>query len=192
MFCREGMNDFIAKPIEIRIMVDKVRQWLPVEKIKKVSLICDAHDNKPQISEPIVVGDLDIDLAMGLLVNEELFWKTLKVYYRSIQKKAETIKAMEEQEDWTGYTIEVHALKSASKQIGAVSLSEKAAALEKAGNARDVAAIHRDTDEMLEQYLSYLPVLEPFCAEEEEDEAGKEDISNGTLKEYFARMRAAV
>ena len=168
MFCREGMNDFIAKPIEIRIMVDKVRQWLPVEKIKKVSLICDAHDNKPQISEPIVVGDLDIDLAMGLLVNEELFWKTLKVYYRSIQKKAETIKAMEEQEDWTGYTIEVHALKSASKQIGAVSLSEKAAALEKAGNARDVAAIHRDTDEMLEQYLSYLPVLEPFCAEEEE------------------------
>ena len=148
MFCREGMNDFIAKPIEIRIMVDKVRQWLPVEKIKKVSLICDAHDNKPQISEPIVVGDLDIDLAMGLLVNEELFWKTLKVYYRSIQKKAETIKAMEEQEDWTGYTIEVHALKSASKQIGAVSLSEKAAALEKAGNARDVAAIHRDTDEM--------------------------------------------
>lgn len=194
MFCREGMNDFIAKPIEIRVMVDKVRQWLPVEKIRKVSLISDGQEagGKRQSTEPIVVGDLDIDLAMKMLVNEDLFWKTLKVYYRGIKKKAEVIRTMVEMEDWAGYTIEVHALKGASKQIGAVSLSEKAAALEKAGNARDVAAIHKNTDEMLEQYLSYLLVLEPFCAEEEEDEAGKEDISDSMLKEYFAKMTAAV
>ena len=99
---------------------------------------------------------------------------------------------MEEQEDWTGYTIEVHALKNSSKQIGAIELSEKAADLEKAGNARDIATIHRDTDEMLEKYLSYLPVLEPFCADNEEEEAEKKDISESIRKDCFSKMRAAL
>lgn len=192
MFCREGMNDFVAKPIEIRIMVDKVRQWLPVEKIQKTKLVYDMADKEEKSSEPIVVGDLDTKLAMGFFGSEKLFWKTLKVYYNSIEKKANTIKAMVENKDWTGYTIEVHALKSASKQIGAVSLSRKAAAMEKAGNARDSKAIHSHTDEMLKQYLGYLSVLEPFCAEEEEDEAQKKQVSKEILEQHFERISAAI
>lgn len=192
MFCREGMNDFVAKPIEIRIMVDKVRQWLPVEKIQKTKLVYDVADREQESSEPIVVGDLDTKLAMGFFGSEKLFWKTLKVYYNSIEKKANTIRTMVEEKDWTGYTIEVHALKSASKQIGAVSLSKKAAAMEKAGNARDSEAIHKHTDEMLKQYLGYLSVLEPFCAEEEEDEAQKKQISKEILEQNFERISAAI
>lgn len=192
MFCREGMNDFVAKPIEIRIMVDKVRQWLPVEKIQKVKLVYNSADKKPKSSEPIVVGDLDTKLAMGFFGNEDLFWKTLKVYYRSIEKNANAIKTMKENGDWAGYTIEVHALKSSSKQIGAVSLSQKAAAMEKAGNARDSEAICKHTDEMLKQYLDYIPILEPFCAEEEENDANKADISKETLQAYFANMEMAI
>ena len=119
MFCREGMNDFIGKPIEIRILVDKVRQWLPVEKIQKAKMLYNAADadKKPRRQEPIVVGDLDVETAMKFFVNEDLFWKTLKVYYRSIEKKVQAIKTMVEQKDWTGYTIEVHALKSSSKHV---------------------------------------------------------------------------
>lgn len=194
MFCREGMNDFIGKPIEIRILVDKVRQWLPVEKIQKAKMLYNAADadKKPRRQEPIVVGDLDVETAMKFFVNEDLFWKTLKVYYRSIEKKVQAIKTMVEQKDWTGYTIEVHALKSSSKQIGAISLSEKAAAMEKAGNARDSTAIREGTEEMLKQYLEYLSVLEPFCAEEEEDEASKKDISQEKLEGCFDKMSSAV
>lgn len=194
MFCREGMNDFIGKPIEIRILVDKVRQWLPVEKIQKVKMPfhLSETDREPKRLEPIVVGDLDVETAMKFFVYEDLFWKTLKVYYRSIEKKAQTIRDMLEKKDWTGYTIEVHALKSSSKQIGAISLSEKAAAMEKAGNARDSAAIREGTEEMLRQYLEYLTVLEPFCAEEEEDEAQKKQISKETLMDCFDRLSAAI
>lgn len=194
MFCREGMNDFVGKPIEIRILVDKVRQWLPVEKIQKVKMLYNAADidKKPRRQEPIVVGDLDVEAAMKFFVSENLFWKTLKVYYRSIEKKVQTIREMVEQKDWTGYTIEVHALKSSSKQIGAISLSEKAAAMEKAGNARDSAAVREGTEEMLRQYLEYIPVLEPYCAEEEEDDSSKKDISQEALERCFANMSSAV
>lgn len=133
-----------------------------------------------------------MDFAIDFLVSEELFWKVLKVFYRSIDKKVKLIRKLVEQEDWTGYTVEVHALKNAAKQIGALSLSEKAAALEIAGNARDITVIYRDTDEMLEQYLGYLPVLEPFCIEEEEDEAGKEEISGAIILECFRNMQTAL
>ncbi|MCM1102089.1 MAG: PocR ligand-binding domain-containing protein [Clostridium sp.] len=191
MFCREGMNDFVAKPIEIRMLVSKVKQWLPVEKITKV------HNMPGEASgihkkTDIKVGDLDTAFALKVLGGESLFWTVLKVYYNSIEKKAKLIKSMEEQEDWPGYTIEVHALKSASKQIGAMELSEKAAALERAGNARDSATIHRCTDEMLQQYLAYLSVLEPFCVEEVEAEEDKEEMSLNVLRECFVEMRTAL
>ena len=123
--------------------------------------------------------------------SEALFWSILKVYYRTIEKKAKTIKELEEAENWKDYTIEVHALKSSSRQIGATSLSEKAAALEKAGNAQDSVFIHRRTDEMLEQYLNYLPVLEPFCSDQKKETA-KKVSSKDRLLERFARMRAAM
>ncbi|MDE7299672.1 MAG: PocR ligand-binding domain-containing protein [Lachnospiraceae bacterium] len=190
MFCREGMNDFVAKPIEMRILAAKVRQWLPVEKIQKVYSAA-SSEQPEKAAEPIVIGDLDVKYAMGIISNEELFWKVLKVFYRSIDKKVRLIKALEEQEDWINYTIEVHALKNAARQIGAIQLSDRAAALEKAGNARNSEVIHRQTDEMLEQYSGYLSVLEPFCAEEEEEE-GKQSISREELADCFRKLQAAV
>lgn len=191
MFCREGMNDFVAKPIEIRMLAAKVKQWLPVEKIQRV------FDNrnsgkKEKENTSIEVGDLDVKSAVKLLVSEELFWKVLTVFYRGIDKKARLIQMLVEQENWTDYTVEVHALKNAARQIGAISLSEKAAALEIAGNARDLETIYRDTDAMLTQYLGYLPVLEPFCAEEEENEEGKDEISETVLRECFRDMEDAL
>lgn len=190
MFFRAGMNDFVAKPIEVRMLVSKVKQWLPVEKLKKLHNISTGSSTAKHTK--IKVGDLDTAFAIKFIGDEALFWTVLKVYYRSIEKKAKLIKSLEEQENWTSFTIEVHALKSASRQIGAMSLSEKAASLERAGNARDSAAIHRDTDAMLEQYLAYLPVLEPFCAEEDENLQDKERISPDILRDCFAGMRKAL
>ena len=70
-------------------------------------------------------------------------------------------------------------------------MSEKAAALEKAGNARDLNFIHRRTDEMLQQYREYLTVLEPFCTDKEETE-DKDEISEAALRDFFSEMRVAL
>lgn len=191
MFCREGMNDFVAKPIELRMLVAKVRQWLPVEKIEKDLDMATANmSTKKEEKADIVVGDLDVKFALEFLVSEALFWKVLKVFYNSIDKKVKLIKSLEEQEDWTNYTVEVHGLKNSAKQIGAISLSEKAAKLEKAGNSRDAWLIHTTTDEMLEQYSNYEPVLAPFCRDEEDLE--KKDISGEELRRCFDEMKEAV
>lgn len=188
MFLEEGMNDFVPKPIELKNLISKVAMWLPVEKIEKTdTLIISSQGDETETS----VGDLDTASAVKLLGSKELFWTVLKDYYRVIEKKAALIKEYEKNEDWAAYTIEVHALKSASKQIGAISLSEQAAAMEKAGNARSSKLIHECTNEMLDHYLSYLSVLEPFCREKE-TESTQGEITETALLVFFRDMRDAI
>ena len=91
----------------------------------------------------------------------------LKDYYRVIKQKAELIKKYEQQEDWHAYTIETHALKSASRQIGATDLAESAARLELAGSRQDAALIHEQTVSLLHDYLQYQSILQPYFQKEE-------------------------
>lgn len=189
MFCREGMNDFVAKPIELRMLAAKVRQWLPVEKIRKLYRKGNT-DGAQRGTADIVIGDLDVQYALGILSSEKLFYKVLKVFYHGIEKKVKLIRTLLEQSDWPDYTIEVHALKNAARQVGAIALSEKAAAMEKAGNARDTALIRGQTEEMLAMYGAYLPVLAPLF--EEQEEGGKEEISAQALNGCFLKLSEAV
>ena len=193
MFLSEGMNDFIAKPIEVRVLINKVRQWLPDEKIQKAVEKEDGQQTEEETRKiPETIGDLDIKAAMDLLRSEKLFWKVFYDYYRVIHSKSATIEHFRETKDWAAYTVEVHALKSASKQIGAMRLSEMAAELEKAGNTRDIDKIMKYTDEMLTKYRSYEAVLAPLFPETQEDESDKEEITVEKLNEFFTRLREAM
>ncbi len=190
LFIEEGMNDFIAKPIEMRTMVNKLRTWLPKEKLKKVSGKSD--EILQQETKTIKIDGLDTEAALRMLGSERLFWAVLKDYYQAIEKKARLIKESERIEDWSRYTIEVHALKSASRQIGAIALSEKAARLEQAGNEKDAVLIHQCTNEMLEQYMQYIDILKSYFVTEEKDKSSLKLITNEELERFFGEIREAL
>lgn len=190
LFLRAGMNDFVAKPIELRLIVSKVRQWLPQNKIIRQTL--NSNSQGAEESQVPIIGDLDTKRAIKLLGSESLFWTVLKEFYRVIMEKALLIRNYEKEENWEQYTIEVHALKSASKQIGAMELSEKAARLEKAGNEKDANTIHISTDDLLKQYGAYISVLEPFCGEREDPNIQKEPITKEILLSQFEILSTAV
>ena len=61
--------------------------------------------------------------------------------------------------DWENYGILVHALKSTSKMIGALALSETAAALETASGRMDLDALRQIHPEMMKQYFALQEVL---------------------------------
>lgn len=201
MFIEEGMNDFVAKPIEVRMLVPKIKQWLPKSKIKRAGAgkrtkrTTDKeavnHSTASQASTIHIEG-LDTEIALSLLGTEKLFWSVLKDYYRAIPKKLENIKKFEAEEDFKNYTIEVHALKSSSKQIGAIELSDKALALEKAGNEQDAATIHANTDELLALYQKYRDILKPYFPEEEKKNEGSTPITPEILATAFTHMVAAI
>ena len=61
--------------------------------------------------------------------------------------------------DWKNYAILVHALKSTSKTIGAIPLSETAAELESAANREDAAQIQSMHVGMMQTYSSLTDTL---------------------------------
>jgi len=197
MFISEGMNDFVTKPIEMRIIVAKLRKWLPPEKIEKLRKknqgprTSQQTEVSSQMPTAIVIEGLDVQKAMSFLGNEELFWSVLKEYYRVIDKKCALIQEYEQKEMWREYTVEVHALKSASRQIGATDLAHTAEQMEAAGNAENAALIHKITPGMLEEYMFYKGILAPYFTKETEAQSGKA-ADQDEIRKLFAAMEDAM
>lgn len=194
MFIREGMNDFVPKPIEMKVICAKLKQWLPPHKIKRrdeEDMIPRETDEKDGGQELSIEG-LDVEAAMALVGSKKLFFAVLEDYYFVIDKKSALIKEYEQQEKIREYTIEVHALKSASRQIGAMKLAELAERMENAGNAGDVELIHACTDEVVEQYRRYKTILAPYCEKPEEDIEEGWEFDREVLKSLAKRMQDAL
>ena len=185
MFIKAGMNDFVAKPIDVRTLITKLKEYIPSDKIK----VGEAHATASEAKEIPVIGDLDTQTAITMIGNETLFFKILKEYYRVINAKADKIRESYSKEDWETYTIDVHALKSSSKQIGAMELSEMAADLEQAGKDRNIDYIREHTEHALEKYLAYEPVLAGLFAEEENAE-NAEDKPEADKNELLALIES--
>ena len=191
MFIKEGMDDFVAKPIELKTIISKVQQWLPKEKI----IISDTV-NTEITQEPLPeISDLDVEQAVKRLGSIKLFNKVLLEFHHTISKKCETIEDYIRNKDWNGYTIEVHALKSSARQIGAIELSELAANLEKSGKEKDIPFILAKTPELFDLYHAYLGLLAPYCdkleKEQNESETKKTPVSPEEKKSLLLKMKEA-
>ena len=190
MFITEGMNDFVAKPIEVRMLINTIRKWLPEAKIQKHSRTLRPATPKKTVTIP-EIPELNIKEALKLLGSEELFMTILADYYHAIPKKVKLIRTYMDKEEWHSYTVEVHALKSASKQIGAEELSDRAAALEAAGNANNIDIILQNTEDALAMYQHYYDILSPYFPEKQEVE-GKPPITTAILMDVFEEMKRAI
>lgn len=180
MFLREGMNDFVAKPIEVTDIVAAIRRWLPKEKIVPIT----EHEKvkKSEKKQELVIEGLNTQHALALLGSEKLYMQILKEYYMSIEKRAAIISDMLQKNDIKGYTIEVHSLKSTSRQIGADELADLAASLEKAGNEQNVDLIFAKTSDLIADFLEYKKILAPVFPDVEESSsqgsANVDDVMN--------------
>ena len=194
MFIREGMNDFVAKPIDLKDIVSKLNKWLPQDKIVPV----DEHNMPLRAAEDEGQGEfsaadikeLNTKNALSLLGTEKLFWSVLKDYFDAIEKKAKVIQEHRAAERWRDYTIEVHALKSSSRQIGADEIADTAAEMEKAGNEGNIALINEKTDGLIADYLKLRDALKKYFADSsssEERVAEPKDIAD-----MLEHMREAV
>ncbi len=84
--------------------------------------------------------------------SKETFLSVLKIYYDSFDDKYGEIRDYYESGDWENYTIKVHALKSSSRLVGAMSLGREAEALEMAGKNSDLDFIGSHHENMMRSY----------------------------------------
>jgi DegV family protein with EDD domain len=105
------------------------------------------------------IEGIDGAIAIQNSGSEDAFKTVLKIFYDSIDEKAEELENYYNSEDWQNYTIKIHALKSSSKLVGAMELSEKALALEAAGKEGNIEFIHSNYKECMDMFVKYKELL---------------------------------
>lgn len=185
MFLSCGMNDFVSKPIELKAIVSKVKQWLPQEKVvKNKSVVSNQEEEKVEIP------GLDCESAISLVGSPKLYKKIALDYYKNIDSNYNDIMKCYTEEDYKNYTIKVHALKSSSKQIGAKDLAVMAEKLEKAGHESDIDYIKNNTMQMFEAYRGVQEILKPYFGADDAQKESLKELDSAFLTEQLEKLKA--
>ncbi len=170
MYLADGFDDYLSKPIDSNELEAMLRKHLPEEKVvvdilePQVSVeeffdttpADEAEDMSPDLTEEKTEDTevyIDRETAMMYCAgSEEMFHEFLGMFCKLRDSKLEKILKCYQEEDWNGYGIELHALKSTSLSIGGKRLSELALELEKAGKSGDAEFILAHHEEVLKLY----------------------------------------
>ena len=181
-----GFSDYLAKPVKGDELEDMLLKYLPKEKVhvqeEKV------EDFKPVVEsayteeavyekkEPEIMGeDSLISKKDGMAFfgnNEKLYLDLVKMYAEISDNKRKEIVDAYEKEHWEDYTTYVHALKSSSKNIGALSVYDLCRRVEAAGHQMEneknreysLKFIHNNHDEMLRLFDETVKVAKQMTA----------------------------
>ena len=199
LFLEAGMNDFVPKPIEMRVMDRALRKWLPAEKI-----ISNRNVEEDTYKEEIVSVSAEsslswkmegIDVAVGMKYSgddENLYREVLSDYMDTIEEKADIIEKAVEEGDLETYTIEVHSLKSISKSIGALELSELAKDLEANGKNSEWGPIIARTPVLINMYRNLYQVILPYHTKAGQEEQTKEPVNEKELAELLGQFLESI
>ena len=183
-----GMNAILHKPIPMKDLAEALLYWLPSDKLEfeMGNLIAEEEDESKEIFH---ISGLSEKEGMENCRTREIFEKSLVDFYRVIDLKIEKIRECLENGDIAGYTVEVHGLKSSSRMIGAIELSQKFAKLEVYGRNKDMKQIERCTEQVISSFLELKAALKEIAGKKEE---GKKDVSCEQKIETLKRLESAI
>lgn len=162
MFISKGFNDFLSKPVQGKDFAVCLSKWLKPELIRPVEEVAagglaDLSDagKIPQDFPSLPDERINLLKAVEIAGGFENWLSAAKTFASSIEEKILQIQDYYNKADFKNFTIQVHALKSSARIIGAEKLSSMAAELEEAGDKL------QNTGELLSTYREYISLLEP-------------------------------
>ncbi|OGK08074.1 MAG: hypothetical protein A2W80_10890 [Candidatus Riflebacteria bacterium GWC2_50_8] len=125
-----GMNDHIAKPIDVQVMFTTLARWIK-SKSDAVTPAPEMATTPSGLAIPELAGINTGQILANLLNNTELYQKMLVNFYQSYSNFRETFMTSFKCDDPTAATRYAHSLKSCAGNIGAVSVKTLAERLER-------------------------------------------------------------
>ncbi|MCR5451540.1 MAG: response regulator, partial [Lachnospiraceae bacterium] len=173
MYINSGFDDYLSKPIELKSLVDMLSEYLLECTYEEIRRDDDGYDNAPyeniasdvsgnednnkEISSIEKLSQIGIDTEIGLSFcgdEEEFYFEMISDYVDSYDDKMSAISSYYESGDWSNYEVMVHALKSTSKTLGIMELSERAKSLEFAAKDENIDFIKENHKEIMAEYKS--------------------------------------
>ena len=193
LFKMEGMQDFLAKPIELSLLHDILLKWLPKEKIVfsdisegyiiEKDLTYEGENTAFTKSRLLKEG---IYLEVGLPYfggNINAYKATMESILKDCKKKVELAEKYFLAGDLKNYAIEAHSVKSVSASIGATTFSDLAKDNELKAKAEDREYIEANGAHFISKYKEFINSIEQILAEERQHEAEKQqELANREIE----------
>lgn len=170
MYLNAGFDDYLAKPVTGRQLWETVMKYLPAALVRisedetdqpaarsesapnSVGAVGSAEWGSPAIGVMDRLGEfLNTSEALSYCCESEEFYLEILAGYIE-EDKSPAILEYRDAGDLENYRIQVHALKSSARTIGANELSDEALRLEQAAKAGETGYINSNTDRVLEMY----------------------------------------
>lgn len=172
MYLAEGFDDYMSKPIDGRRLEEMLARYLPTDKVIYTRVSNEQLEGKSAGNDRVISAEpvqqaesLDdivlFDTSVGIrycMDSEDMYKEILSVFCDMYDERHADLEAKKNAEDWKGYTVVIHALKSNALNVGGKRLSKACLLLEKAGK-------RITSGESVEESISYIKTDHPAAME---------------------------
>ena len=156
-YMAEGFSDYLTKPVDSHELERMLLEYIPDEKVKRVALDEDgANENDmPKDAALMAIAEAGINIKEGIRFSgedENLYRSLLVEFATEHTRKSAKLSEYFDRKDWNDYSILIHSVKSSSKMLGNMKLSEIAARLESASKKGDEETVLGTHDEAMKLY----------------------------------------
>lgn len=209
-YLKDGFTDYLAKPILPEELEQMIIYYLPKELVTvteagraaagRSSFIAADNINDDYEPEGIreedkteltraferlqKIPDLKALEASAAIGGKSIYVEAAREFCETIDYRADRIEHFFREGAIGDYTIEVHALKSAARMVGAFDLSEYAKVLEQCGNNGDMEIIMLETEGLIQDYRALKPKMQEALTVEKPKELlpiTKEELDEAVL-----------
>ena len=164
-YLQEGFTDFVTKPIEGEQLERMIVSYLPEELVQmqkkeqggikqaEVQETVSKDDSKNEKFLRLEEKGFHTQKGMIYCSDDEKYYEEMLLQFaKEAESKITNIQTLFQEENIKNYQINVHDLKSASKMLGADTLSEMAKEAEKAARNQDIAYIKENHQGLIDKY----------------------------------------
>ncbi len=173
LYLKAGFDDYLTKPIDPSRLERMIMNYLPDDKVI-INENREAEDEHVLSEEEMAkqlpqwlknIAQIDVLAGIRHCKGVEPYLDAVRIYESLVDTNAGEIEHFIEEKDVENATINIHALKSTSRVIGAEDLGAFAERLENAGKAHDTETLYSQAGELVSCYRALGADLKPIVSD---------------------------
>lgn len=174
MYLEKGFDDYISKPIEMEVLINKIRTYLPKELIIEAGAQIKPNESDSEIFEFAPVSEetkesntydglerldnlkkLGIDVSQGLAHcadDTDFYLEILSDFCESQKEKCDELEEFLSTGRFEDYGIKAHAIKGNARTLGIVALADVALGMEQAAKNKEFEYIRNNHEAFISEY----------------------------------------